>query len=301
MSTIFQGLGVALATPFTPVGAVDLPAFKRLVKHVVRGGVDFLVVLGSTGEAATLNDSERDALIVACRDMANGKPVVVGAGSSSTAQAASWCARALNLGADGLLVVTPPYNKPTASGLVAHYQAVADAAPGLPIIVYNVPGRTGQNLLPSTLARLWGNPQVVAVKESSGNLGQIVEEISSLPPGKILLAGDDNLALPSIAAGAKGLVSVLGNLLPRETKALVDAALAGNFAEAQAHQTRLLPLINALFLESNPIPLKAGLKLLGMGGDMLRLPLTPPEASTHQRLAEALCLAAEGTLPGISL
>ena len=301
MSAIFQGLGVALATPFTPAGAVDLPAFKRLVKHVVHGGVDFLVVLGSTGEAATLNDSERDALIIACRDMANGKPVVVGAGSSSTAQAASWSARAQNLGAEGVLVVTPPYNKPTVAGLVAHYQAVADAAPGLPIIVYNVPGRTGQNLLPSTLARLWENPQVVAVKESSGNLGQIVEEVSSLPPGKILLAGDDNLALPSIAAGAKGLVSVLGNLLPRETKALVEAALSGNFKDAQALQARLLPLINALFVESNPIPLKAGLKLLGLGGDMLRLPLTPPEAATSLCLAEALCLAAEGTLPGISL
>ncbi len=301
MTVIFQGLGVALATPFTNSGAVDLPAFKRLVKHVVHGGVDFLVVLGSTGEAATLNDSERDALVIACRDMANGKPVVVGAGSSSTAQAAVWSARAQNLGAEGVLVVTPPYNKPTASGMVAHYQAVADAAPGLPIIVYNVPGRTGQNLVPATLARLWENPQVVAVKESSANLGQIVEEASSLPPGKILLSGDDNLALPSIAAGAKGLISVLGNLLPRETKALVDAALAGNYKDAQVHQARLLPLINALFIESNPIPLKAGLKLLGMGGDMLRLPLTPPETSTCQRLAEALCLAAEGTLPGISL
>jgi 4-hydroxy-tetrahydrodipicolinate synthase len=301
MSVIFQGLGVALATPFTSSGAVDLPAFKRLVKHVVHGGVDFLVVLGSTGEAATLNDSERDALIVACRDIANGKPVVVGAGSSSTAQAANWCARAKYLGAQGALVVTPPYNKPTASGLVAHYQAVADAAPGLPIILYNIPGRTGQNLAPATLARLWDSPQIMAIKESSGNLGQIVEEISTLPPDKLLLAGDDNLALPTIAAGGKGLISVLGNLLPRETKALVDAALAGNFEEAQAHQTRLLPLINALFIESNPIPLKAGLKLLGMGGDMLRLPLTPPEASTCERIAEALCLAAEGTLPGLSL
>ncbi len=301
MSVVFQGLGVALATPFTPSGAVDLPSFKRLVKHVIHGGADFLVVLGSTGEAATLNDSERDALIIACRDMAGGNPVVVGTVSSSTAQAAAWSARAQSLGADGALVVTPPYNKPTPSGLVAHYKSVAEAAPGLPIIVYNVPGRTGQNLVPSTLARLWENSQVVAVKESSGNLGQIAEEASTLPAGKIVLSGDDNLALPSIAAGAKGLISVLGNLLPRETKALVDAALAGNLEAAQAHQARLLPLINALFIESNPIPLKAGLKLLGMGGDMLRLPLTPPEESTRQRLAEALCLAAEGTLPGISL
>lgn len=297
----FQGLAVALATPFTATGAVDLPAFKRLVKHVLHGGVDFLVVLGSTGEAATLNDSERDALIVACRDEANGKPVVVGAGSSATAQAATWAARAQRLGAAGVLVVTPPYNKPTPLGLVVHYQAIADAAPGLPIIVYNVPGRTGQNLVPSTLTRLWENPAVVAVKESSGNLGQIVEIARTLPPGKTLLAGDDNLALPSIAAGAKGLVSVVGNLLPRETKALVTAALAGDLAEAQSHQARLLPLIDALFAESNPIPVKAGLKLLGLGEDFLRLPLTRPEASTRQRLAEALCLAAEGTLPGITL
>lgn len=297
----FQGLAVALATPFTLTGAVDLPAFKRLVRHVVHGGVDFLVVLGSTGEAATLNDAERDALILACRDEAGGKPVVVGAGSSSTAQAASWSARAQYLGADGVLVVTPPYNKPTPSGLVAHYQAIADAAPGLPIIVYNVPGRTGQNLVPSTLSRLWDNPSVVAVKESSGNLEQIAEMIRTLPPGKTLLAGDDNLAVQSIAAGAKGLVSVLGNLLPRETKALVTAALAGKMSEAQEHQTRLMPLIDALFMESNPIPLKAGLKFLGLGEDVLRLPLTQPEPATRQRLAEALCLAADGTLPGITL
>ncbi len=297
----FQGLGVALATPFTAAGAVDLPAFKRLVKHVVHGGVDFLVVLGSTGEAATLNDSERDALIIACREQANGKPVVVGAGSSCTAQAAAWCARAQNLGAEGALVVTPPYNKPTPSGLVAHYRALAEAAPELPLIVYNVPGRTGQNLLPATLQRLWEIPSVVAVKESSANLGQIVEIARTLPEGKTLLAGDDNLALPSIAAGAQGLVSVLGNLLPREAKAWVEAALSGDLEEARARQARLLPLIDALFVESNPIPLKAGLKLLGLGGDMLRLPLTPPEPATSKRLAEALCLAAEGTLPGISL
>ena len=297
----FQGLAVALATPFTLTGAVDLPAFKRLVRHVVHGGVDFLVVLGSTGEAATLNDAERDALILACRDEAGGKPVVVGAGSSSTAQAASWSARAQYLGADGVLVVTPPYNKPTPSGLVAHYQAIADAAPGLPIIVYNVPGRTGQNLVPSTLSRLWDNPSVVAVKESSGNLEQIAEMIRTLPPGKTLLAGDDNLAVQSIAAGAKGLVSVLGNLLPRETMALVAAALAGKMSEAREHQTRLMPLIDALFMESNPIPLKAGLKFLGLGEDVLRLPLTQPEPATRQRLAEALCLAADGTLPGITL
>ena len=299
--TTFEGLGVALATPFTSTGDVDLHAFKKLVKHVVHGGVDFLVVLGSTGEAATLSESERDDLIQACRDVSGGKPVVVGAGSSSTAQAARWSKRAQDLGADAVLIVTPPYNKPTPTGLVAHFQTIADAAKGLPIIVYNVPGRTGQNLTPTTLALLWENPQVVAVKESSANLGQIVEIARTLPPGKILLAGDDNLALPSIAAGAKGLVSVLGNLLPKETKALVTAALAGDLEAAQSRQARLIPLIDALFMESNPIPLKAGLKFMRLGEDVLRLPLTSPEATTSKRLVDALCLAAEGALPGISL
>ncbi len=299
--TRFKGLGVALATPFLSNGDLDLHAFRKLVKHVVHGGVDFLVVLGSTGEAATLDDSERDLLIQACREESDGIPVVVGAGSSSTAQAARWSKRAQELGADAVLVVTPPYNKPTPAGLVAHFQTIADAAKGLPIIVYNVPGRTGQNLSPSTLALLWENPQVVAVKESSANLGQIVEIARTLPAGKIILAGDDNLALPSIAAGAKGLVSVLGNLLPKETKALVNAALTGDLEGAQSRQARLLPLIDALFMESNPIPLKAGLKFLRLGEDVLRLPLTTAEPTTCKCLVDALCLAAEGNLPGISL
>ena len=185
-------------------------------------------------------------------------------------------------------MVTPYYNKPTLPGLVAHYATVAGAAPGLPLVVYNVPGRTGLNLTPSMLSKLWDNPSVIAVKESSGNLAQIGEIARTLPPGKTLLSGDDGLALPSIALGATGLVSVLANLLPAETKALVTAARAGNIAEAQALHHRLLPLMDALFLESNPGPLKAALKTMGLAEDVLRLPLVPAEATTRARLASAL-------------
>ena len=290
--TLFTGLSVALATPFTPDFAVDLPAFRRVVRHCVEGGVDNLVVLGSTGEAATILDAERDLLIAACLEEAAGVPVIVGTGSNATAQAAAWTRRAQALGAQGALVVTPYYNKPTPGGLVAHYQAVTRAAPGLPVIIYNVPGRTGLNVLPSTLALLWENPQLVAVKESSGNLAQIAEVARALPEGKTLLSGDDNLALASIAVGASGLVSVLGNVLPRETKQLVDLALAGKRLEAISLHQALLPLMDALFLESNPIPTKAALALKGICGDTLRLPLMTASAATRARLAELLTAGA---------
>ncbi|MDP2877533.1 MAG: 4-hydroxy-tetrahydrodipicolinate synthase [Holophaga sp.] len=288
MNSPFSGLLVALATPFHADGSLDLPAFRRLVRHVVGGGADGLVVLGSTGEAATILDGERDHLIAACLEEAGQAQVVVGTGSNATHQAVEWTRRAQQLGAAGALVMTPYYNKPTPGGLVAHYAACAEASPGLPIIVYNVPGRTGLNLTPTTLARLWENPQVVAVKESSGNLAQIGEIARTLPVGKALLSGDDNLALPSIALGACGLVSVLGNVVPHQTKTLVDLALAGRRTDAAALHARLLPLMDALFLESNPIPLKAALQKIGICGDALRLPLVPASETTRHRLAITL-------------
>lgn len=288
MSLQLSGVGVALATPFTPSGEVDLPAFRRLVRHCVKGGVDFLVPLGSTGEAATLLEAERDAVISACLEEAEGRPVIAGTGSNATRQACAWTKRAQTLGATGALVVTPYYNKPTLAGLVAHYDAVADSAPGLPLVLYNVPGRTGQNVTPPMLAKLWENEAIVAVKESSGNLAQIGEIARTLPTGKALLSGDDSLGLPSIALGANGLVSVLGNLLPSRTKTMVAAALSGDAATARAAHQRLLPLMDALFLESNPGPLKAGLKHLGLSEDVLRLPLVSAEAGTRAKLIAAL-------------
>lgn len=287
MSVDFSGLGVALATPFTPSGEVDLPAFRRLVRHVA-AHADVLVVLGTTGEAPTVVEAERDALIAATLEEAHGRKVVAGTGHNATAAAAKMTRRAQELGVDGALVVTPYYNKPTPKGLAAHYQALADAAPGLPLIAYNVPGRTALNVLPTGLALLWTNPQVVAVKESSGNLAQIAEIARTLPPGKQLLSGDDGCALASIAVGAVGLTSVLGNLLPKEAKALVDAARQGRMDEARALHFRLLPLMDALFVESSPIPLKAGLRLMGLAGDALRLPLCQAEPSTVLRMTAAL-------------
>lgn len=288
MTRLFTGLSVALATPFLEDFGLDLKGFRRLTRHVVAGGVDTLVVLGTTGESPTLGDSERDALIEACLEEAQGRAVVAGAGSNDTRKTAALARRAQALGADGALIVTPYYNKPTPRGLVAHFAEAASAAPGLPLIAYNVPGRTGLNLTPAILAMLWENPQVVAVKESTANLAQIGAIARALPEGKTLLSGDDNMALPAIAVGASGLVSVLGNLLPAETKELVDAALCGDLPTAQALHYRLLPLMDALFLESNPIPLKAALKLLGIAGDTLRLPLVPAEPSTVARLADVL-------------
>ena len=290
-----RGLGVALATPFKSAsagdygaGAVDMDAFRALVSRMVSGGVDFLVVLGSTGEAATVVDGERDALVAAAREEARGLPVIVGAGHNSTAQAAALAARSKASGADGILVVTPYYNKPQSAGLEAHYRAIAAAAPGLPIIVYNVPGRTGLNLLPKDLSRLWAIPEVVAVKESSGNLAQIGEILRTIPEGKQLFSGDDALALSAISLGASGLISVLGNLLPKEAKALVEAGLAGRRDEARALQARLLPMMDALFLESNPAPLKAALSQAGYCSDAVRLPLAPATEATRARLAELL-------------
>lgn len=290
-SADFSGLSVALATPFTSAGELDMKAFRALVRHVAGGGADVLVVLGSTGEAATIAENERDPLIAATLEEAGGRKVVAGTGHNSTRQTVAWTKRAQELGAHGALIVTPFYNKPTPQGLVAHFRAAADAAPGLPFIVYNVPGRTGLNLTPAALQLLWENEQVVAVKESSGNVAQIGEIARALPAGKTLLSGDDNLALASLAVGAEGLVSVLGNMVPKETKQLVEAAKAGRRDEAIQLNNRLLPLIDALFLESNPIPLKAGLQMMGLGGDFVRLPLVPASEATRARLKDALAHA----------
>ncbi|MEZ5973312.1 MAG: 4-hydroxy-tetrahydrodipicolinate synthase [Planctomycetota bacterium] len=282
------GLSVALATPFTDQGEIDIDGFRRLVQHVVGGGADTVVVLGSTGEAATVEPHERAPLIRAALEEARSAQVVVGTGSNSTRITCRQTAEAQELGAHGALVTIPFYNKPMPDGVVAHYRVVCEAAPGLPVIAYNVPGRTGLNLAPPTLARLWELPQVVAVKESSGNLTQIGEIARTLPAGKALLAGDDNLALATIAIGAVGLVSVVGNVAPKQTKELVERALNGDREGALRLNYTLLELIDALFVESNPIPVKAALDLLGICGDTMRLPLTRATENTRTILAAAL-------------
>lgn len=299
------GLGVALATPFTTgtegaakptlTGgssrkrpAVDLAAFRSLVEHVVAGGVDFLVVLGSTGEAATVDEQERADLIATARQAAPGLPLVVGTGHNNTEYAVELARAAVTAGADGLLVVTPYYNKPQPAGIVAHFRAIAQELPGVPLIAYNVPGRTGSNLTPETMHELWAIPEVVALKESSGDLRQIAQLCQEAPEGKIVLAGDDDLALPAIAVGAQGLVSVCANVAPAQTTALVRAALTGDLSLARELNTALAPLMSALFCESNPVPLKAALACLGLATGMVRSPLVPAAPDTWARVQSAL-------------
>ena len=282
------GLLVALATPFTAQEELDLPAFRRLVRHVRRGGAEGLVALGSTGEASTLDETERDRVIATCLEEAGDLPVWVGTGSNSTRQAARWTRRAADLGAGGALVVTPYYNKPNVRGLVDHFERVAEGAPELPLMLYNVPGRTGTNMGVEVLERLWSIPSAVALKESSGDIDQLDALVRGLPPGKVLLAGDDGLALPAIALGARGLVSVAGNLLPAEMRALVDAARAGELLHARRLHRRLAPLFEALFVESNPVPLKAALAELDLADAAVRAPLGLASAATRETLERTL-------------
>jgi 4-hydroxy-tetrahydrodipicolinate synthase len=230
----------------------------------------------------------RDAFPRAPLVAARARPVVAGTGHNATRRAAAQTARAKELGCAGALVVTPYYNKPTQRGLAEHFRAVAEAAAGFPLIAYNVPGRTAVNMTPATVRELWKLDSVVAIKESSGDLAQISEVARTLPQTKLLLAGDDSLGLPSIAAGAEGLVSVVANVLPGPTARLVAAARAGRRAEAGELQAKLLPVIDALFCEPSPIPLKAALRELGIAGDRLRLPLTSPEPETRARIADVL-------------
>ena len=291
MNLFGNGLGVALATPFTPAGAIDTPALVRLVRHVVAGGTDFVVALGSTGEAAMLTEDERDHVVRTVREHVGAARCLVGTGATATAQTVAWTRRAADLGADGALVVVPPYAKPTQTGLVAHFTAVARAAPNLPIVAYNVPSRAGANLLPATLAGLWPLPNLVAVKESSGDLQQIGRIAAELPPGKVLLAGDDPLLLPTIAVGGTGIVSVAGNVVPQAMARFVAAARRGALAEARRLNATLLPLFDALAAEPNPVPIKSALALAGIADAMPRLPLLPATASTNDRLRAALARA----------
>lgn len=302
-TTPFTGLGVALATPFTTgidaVGGarkpqVDHAAFGRLLDHVLADGrgADHLVVLGSTGEAATVDDVERHALVAQAVSAAAAAtrpvPVVVGVGANDTDRACELAEQAAATGADGLLVVTPWYSRPQVSGLVAHYRAVAAAAPGLPIMAYNVPGRTGLNLTPAGMRALWTVDQVVALKESSDDIRQIAQLCQEAPEGRAVLAGDDDLALAGIAVGARGLVSVVGNVAPVETAELVHAALAADLGTARERAALLAPLVAALFAETNPVPLKAALACLGLGTAAVRLPLVPAEPATWTALQQAL-------------
>jgi 4-hydroxy-tetrahydrodipicolinate synthase len=296
MRTAFTGCGTALVTPFTSSGAVDEAAVRRLAKRQVEAGIHFLVPCGTTGEAPTLSAAERRRVVELVVDEVAGRvPVLAGAGGYDTREVIEAAKEMQSAGASGLLSVTPYYNKPTPDGLVRHYQAIAEATP-LPIVVYNVPGRTGCNVDPATLARLTTIPHLVAVKEASGNMTQICEVMRAVPPEFIVLSGDDALTLPAMAVGARGIVSVASNELPAEMTQLVEAAEANDFTYAREIHTRLLPLMLANFAESNPIPVKCVMAQMGLLEESYRLPMVPPRAETRQKLARILASVAPATV-----
>ena len=286
--TRLQGCGTALVTPFTDAGELDLPALRALVEWQIAEGIDFLVPCGSTGEAQTLDERERDAVVATVVEVAAGRvPVMAGATSNDTRRAVAEAARLSRLGIDFILTATPYYNKPTQEGLARHFQAVADAS-ARPVCLYNVPGRAAVNLLPATALRLAEHPNVIGIKEASGDLRQIMEILRRRPERFAVLSGDDWLAFPVVAAGGDGLISVVSNQAPRAMTALICSALAGKLDDARACHYRLLPLMDANFLETNPSPVKAGLAAMGRIRDVLRLPLVPASGPTRAALAAAM-------------
>ncbi len=282
---MFEGISVALVTPFRN-GEVDEDALRGLVRHVLGQGVDGLVPTGSTGEAAALTEQERERVWRIVVEEAKGKAfVVAGTGTNVTRTSIEITRRAAELGVDGCMLSAPYYNKPTPKGLVAHFTAVAEAV-DVPLVVYNVPGRTAVNILPATVIELARHPRIRAVKEASGSLDQATEILAGCDI--TVLSGDDSLTLPMVAVGAKGVVSVAGHLVGREMKEMLTLAAAGKPAEAAAIHRRIFPLIKALFLESNPAPLKAALARLGIISNELRLPLVPVGEGTAEALARAM-------------
>jgi 4-hydroxy-tetrahydrodipicolinate synthase len=282
-----------MITPFKSDGSIDENALRRLVDFQIDGGVDMLLPCGTTGEGATLDENETDRVVqIVIEQTKRRVPVIVGAGSNATAKAVQMTKRAKRLGADGVLSVGPYYNKPTQQGYYEHFKAIADAD-DIPVIVYNVPGRTGGNIESKTMLRLAEIPNIVAVKEASGNLGQIMDIIREAPRNFCVLCGDDAMALAVIALGGDGIVSVVSNEVPGMMSAMIDAALEGNFVGAREFHYKLLPLMNMNFIESNPIPVKAVLAMMGMIEENYRLPLvriTPPNREKLVKVVEELGL-----------
>jgi 4-hydroxy-tetrahydrodipicolinate synthase len=281
---MFEGLTVAMVTPFAD-GGVDLDGTARLVDFMLDGGVEALVVSGSTGEAATCTVEERRRLWAFVQERARGRcAVVAGTGTNDTAASIALTRIAEDLRLDGVMVVTPFYNKPTPKGQIAHFKAVA-ASTRLPVILYNVPGRTGTNTLPDTFAKTQDVPNIVAIKEASGNLDQA--SMLCARTRFTVLSGDDSLTLPMVAVGAKGVISVAGNVAPRAMRTLCDHALAGRMREAEVAHRGLAPLFKALFIESNPAPAKFLLAAMGLIRNELRLPLVPVEPASEQAILDA--------------
>jgi 4-hydroxy-tetrahydrodipicolinate synthase len=283
-----RGSMVALVTPFKD-GAVDERALRDLARWQLEQGTDGLVPCGTTGEGATLSAQEHEQVIRICVEEARGKaPVIAGCGTNSTRTTIENVQRAKAAGADAALVVTPYYNKPTPEGLYRHFEAAAKQG-GLPVVMYNVPSRTSLDMLPETVARCAKIPGVLGIKEASGNVVRVAEILAlGVPQDFAILSGDDMFTLPTLASGGQGVISVVGNVAPKDLAHLYDSFVAGNLKSAQAAQIRFAPLVKALFLETNPLPVKHALARMGRIGPELRLPLTPVSESGAARVEAAM-------------
>ena len=281
--TIFKGMATAMVTPMTPEG-VDYEALGRFIDFQLASGINALVAVGTTGESATLTPEERKKVISFTIDRVAGRvPVIAGTGTNNTLHAIDYSVSAAQAGADALLVVTPYYNKATQNGLIAHFTAIADKV-DKPIILYNVPSRTGCNLLPATVEKLAEHPNIAAIKEASGNMSQVVELFARCGEKIDVYSGEDGLTVPMLAMGGMGTISVLSNVIPKGAVEMTDAFFAGDLRKAAALQCRYLDLINLLFCEVNPIPAKAAVSAMGYGKEFIRLPLTPMEEGNRTKL-----------------
>ena len=285
-----HGVGTALITPFQANGSIDEAALRKHVAWQVESGVNFLVPCGTTGETPTLTDDEQHRIVEIVVEVNAGRvPVIAGATSNSTLDAVRKAKAAASIsGVDGILTASPYYNKPTQEGQYQHFKAIAEAIDGKPIILYSVQGRTAANIEPSTIARLAEIKNIIAVKEASGNMAQIAEVCASVPQGFTVLSGDDSITLGVIGHGGKGVISVVSNLIPRDMADLVSAALSGDFPRAQRIQRRFLPLMNACFIESNPIPVKAVLAVLGRIEENYRLPMVKISDANRTKLEQVV-------------
>jgi 4-hydroxy-tetrahydrodipicolinate synthase len=285
---MFTGTGTALVTPFRPDGSLDEAAIRSLVKRQIDAGINFLVPCGTTGESPTLTHAEHLRVVELTLEVAKGKvPVLAGAGGYNTAEVIALANELQQLGADGILSVTPYYNKPTQEGLFQHFKAIASAV-NLPIILYSVQGRTGVNIEPSTVLRLSQIPNIVGIKEASGNISQMGAILNLVPKDFLVLSGDDSLTLPLIALGGRGLISVASNEIPAEMTRLVRSALSGDFVEARRLHFQYLSLMDINFVESNPIPVKAALAEMGLLQPVWRLPLVAPKPENLARIRAVL-------------
>jgi 4-hydroxy-tetrahydrodipicolinate synthase len=285
---MFTGTGTALVTPFRGDGSLDEPALRALIKRQIEAGIDFLVPCGTTGESPTLTHEEHLRVVAITVELAKGKvPVLAGAGGYNTTEVITLGRELAALGADGILSVTPYYNKPTQEGLYQHYRAIAEAVP-LPIILYSVQGRTGVNIEPATAKRLAGIENIVGIKEASGNVSQMAAILNAVPDDFIVLSGDDAITLPLVALGGRGVISVVSNEIPAEMAQLTRFALQGDYPAARAIHRRYHPLMEVNFVESNPIPVKAALAEMGLLEPVWRLPLVPPKVENQARIRGVL-------------